>query len=72
MSFLSTRILAAKAEKLARTDFSERDRPTGEDHPLHVAGGTCQKCGRPIEPGQAARLRGKDDWVHDMCPGATD
>jgi hypothetical protein len=39
-----------------------------EDHAAHVPGRSCARCGRPIQPGEAARLRGKADWVHDVCP----
>ena len=61
-------LAAAKAERLADIDFNEQDRPTGEDHALHVTGQICAKCGRMIEPEQAARRYGEAGWVHDLCP----
>ena len=57
-----------KAERLANIDFNEQDRPTGEDHALHVTGQTCAKCGRVIEPEQVARRYGEAGWVHDLYP----
>ena len=65
---LSAMIAAAKAERLANIEFNEQDRPTGEDHALHVTGQICAKCGRVIEPEQAARRYGEAGWVHDLCP----
>ena len=65
---LSAMIAAAKAERLANIEFNEQDRPTGEDHALHVTGQICAKCGRMIEPEQAARRHGEAEWVHDLCP----
>jgi hypothetical protein len=61
-------LMNAETRMLADADFDEKDRQTEEDHFAHVAGKTCVTCGRPIEAGQAARLRGEADWVHDVCP----
>ena len=66
--FVFQSAVLAKIRSLERTDFSERDRASGEDHSAHVVGQTCISCGRPIEAQQAARRRGAQDWAHDMCP----
>jgi hypothetical protein len=52
---------------LADADFTEQDRPTGEDHELHVAGKICAYCGKEINASQPARLAGEHDWVHEGC-----
>ena len=60
--------------ELEHGDFAERDRLTGEDQPAHDTGVICSRCGRVIEAGQTARLRGagEGEWVHDMCPADGD
>ena len=60
--------IAEESKRLAGSDFSERDRQTGEDHFAHAAGKICKSCGRTIEAQQAARRHGETDWVHDVCP----
>jgi hypothetical protein len=65
-------LMGAESKSLARADFSEGDRDTGEDHSAHAAGRTCKSCGQPIEPGQDARCRGDADWAHDACPVIAD
>lgn len=52
---------------LAKADFNERDKSTGEDHELHMAGKVCAYCGKVISASQPARLVGENDWVHDDC-----
>jgi hypothetical protein len=32
-----------------------------------AAGEQCERCGRPIAPGQDARRRANRDWVHENC-----
>jgi hypothetical protein len=59
--------LNAKSRALAKEDFSERDRPTGEDHELHVVGKVCAYCGTVISAAEPARLVGENDWVHKDC-----
>lgn len=39
-----------------------------EDHAAHATGRICQRCGHPITARQDARLTGKSDWIHDVCP----
>ena len=56
------------AKMVEDADSEEQQNPTGEDHAAHAVGKTCKRCGQVIEADQAARLRGVDDWVHDMCP----
>lgn len=60
--------IAAQSKQLANADFTEPGQDTGEDHAAHAAGRTCASCGEPISSGQAARRRGENDWVHDVCP----
>jgi hypothetical protein len=67
-----SRAIRRVSADLESGDFAEHDRPTGEDHAMHATGQTCARCGQVIEATQAARLRGADDWVHDMCPAAAD
>jgi hypothetical protein len=31
-------------------------------------GQRCERCGRPIAPGQDARRRVRGTWVHENCP----
>ncbi|HEV2372907.1 MAG TPA: hypothetical protein VGS19_12135 [Streptosporangiaceae bacterium] len=64
--------IAAESQRLADADFSEKDRHSEEDHFAHAKGKLCKACGRTIEAGQAARLRGEADWVHDVCPAGPD
>jgi hypothetical protein len=59
--------LNAKSRELAKEDFSERDRPTEEDHELHVVDKLCAYCGKVISASQPARLVGENDWVHEDC-----
>ena len=56
------------AKMVEDADLEDRHGPTEEDHAAHAVGKTCKRCGQVIEADQAARLRGVDDWVHDMCP----
>jgi hypothetical protein len=56
-----------ESAELAKADFTEHDRPTGEDHELHVEGKVCAYCGKAILAAQPARLTGADEWVHEGC-----
>jgi hypothetical protein len=56
-----------ESTELATADFAERDRPTGEDHELHVEGKVCAYCGTAILASQPARLAGEGNWVHEGC-----
>jgi hypothetical protein len=60
-------IMNLESQELANADVSERDRPTGEDHELHVEGKICAYCGKVIQASQPARLAGEHDWVHEGC-----
>ena len=49
---------------------------SGQETPLplpdaigtRAAGSRCERCGRPIAPGQDARRRVSRNWVHENCP----
>jgi len=59
----------AELDRIARTDYNERDRTAAEDQAAHAPSGkTCEKCGEPITGRQDARRRGESGWVHDVCP----
>ena len=58
----------AELDRIARTDYNERDRAGHEDQAAHAPGKTCAKCGQPITARQDARRRGESGWVHDVCP----
>ena len=66
--------IARMSVDLEQGDFAEQDRLAGEDHAAHATRTTCSRCGRVIEPGETARLRGPGagEWVHDMCPAGGD
>lgn len=36
-------------------------------HEAQAAGAPCARCGREISPGQPARRRADQDWVHGDC-----
>ena len=40
----------------------------GVDHFSHAPGQICKKCDRRIEAREAARRKGENGWVHDVCP----
>jgi hypothetical protein len=66
------RVIAAEAQRLANTDFSEAPRQPVEDHFAHAPGKTCMICSQEIKAGQAARRRGEANWMHEVCPLTTD
>jgi hypothetical protein len=64
---------AATESGIQGADFTDSRNATGEDAFSHAPGGRiCKTCDRPIEDRQAARRRGAEDWVHDVCPVVTD
>jgi hypothetical protein len=63
----SRALLDFESSDLAEEDFSETERPTGEDHELHAAGKICAYCGQLIAASEPARRTGENDWVHGGC-----
>ena len=57
-----------ESNSLADADFNKPNEGAGEDHFAHAPGKNCKKCGRQIDAGQPARLRGEAEWVHESCP----
>jgi hypothetical protein len=49
---------------LAGTDSAD---PELAGHEAQAAGHQCARCGREISPGQPARRRADQDWVHGDC-----
>jgi len=42
--------------------------PALDGAPARAAGQRCDRCRRPIQPGQDARRRVSGAWVHEHCP----